>query len=483
VYGTDGRTDYYASTDATWRQIVQSSTVALIDRSGVSVRDPNNVQVSGSTLVEQGICSTERFADQLSAASCSGVLIDDDLVLTAGHCAENLTMCRSYSYVFRFYMEAEGRVATITSEDVFTCAELVTQRSTDDRDYAVIRLDRAATPRHQHVTVQRTAEALATGQSLILIGFPSGLPAKIDTGGKVVNARRSTLDYFIATVDSFSGNSGSSIFDAQGRVVGTLTSGQEDYIDRGSCAVVNRLADDGSQGGETAMYAFRAIQALCAVRPSSRACTGGVDGGVDGGADGGTTGRTDGGADGGSAGRTDGGADGGANPICGDGRCDTGETYANCPDDCQPVCGDGRCEGDESPETCEQDCGRAVPSAWTCDPSFYGDGLVCDCACGARDPDCDEPSNQVLGCAEGQTCNPDGVCASPTDAGDSSKNSSSRSGCHVVDPSTSLAWLGLGLLPWVRRRRQRRPELEQEAFQPLVQPRPQERLQVPPGGV
>ena len=48
-------------------------------------------------------------------------------------------------------------------------------------------------------------------------------------------------------------------------------------------------------------------------------------------------------------------------PVCGDGKCDTGETAASCPKDCgtttPPVCGDGKCDAGETAANCPKDCG------------------------------------------------------------------------------------------------------------------------------
>ena len=52
-------------------------------------------------------------------------------------------------------------------------------------------------------------------------------------------------------------------------------------------------------------------------------------------------------------------------------------------------------------------CIVQIPSAWTCDRSYYEDGL-CDCGCGVADLDC--PSNEVSAC---DVCNDTGSC-SPT---------------------------------------------------------------------
>ena len=43
-------------------------------------------------------------------------------------------------------------------------------------------------------------------------------------------------------------------------------------------------------------------------------------------------------------------------------------------------------------------------AGWTCDPTWYGDMLGCDCACGAVDPDCADAAMTLYNCQEGQTC-------------------------------------------------------------------------------
>lgn len=56
----------------------------------------------------------------------------------------------------------------------------------------------------------------------------------------------------------------------------------------------------------------------------------------------------------------------------------------------------------DQPEVCAQ---------WTCDPSYYDVGDGCDCDCGAWDPDCNDPWQEVYNCEDGETCVDPGVCA------------------------------------------------------------------------
>ena len=103
-------------------------------------------------------------------------------------------------------------------------------------------------------------------------------------------------------------------------------------------------------------------------------------------------------------------ASGGSFPTC---NCECGAADPDCAlagatvDGCKKgqTCGaTGKCEGDEI----------KPPAAWTCSDYSYlsgGSSPTCNCACGARDPDCENPKSTVSGCGKGQTCDDAGKCA------------------------------------------------------------------------
>jgi len=59
--------------------------------------------------------------------------------------------------------------------------------------------------------------------------------------------------------------------------------------------------------------------------------------------------------------------------VCGNNKCEKGETRLNCSDDCPPICGDGRCEAPETEDSCSKDCASEVVEY----QSVCGDN-VCD---------------------------------------------------------------------------------------------------------
>jgi V8-like Glu-specific endopeptidase len=277
VYGTDNRTDVYAHADATLRARAEQATVALMRPSALNTSNPNNVTFNAQTLgAAYNLCTTERFRDDPTPAFCSGTLIDDDLVLTAGHCITSASDCTNTRFVFKFYRTAATALQTVTTADVFSCQSIVARAqgtiNGQNLDYAVVRLDRAATPRFTPAPVRAGNTALSVGQPVTVIGSGSGIPFKIDSGGTVRDARAGTLDYFVATTDTFGGNSGSGVYEMSGyTVAGILVRGETDYVMNGSCRVVNVCSETGCRG-EDITYVRPAINAYCQVAGSVRLC-------------------------------------------------------------------------------------------------------------------------------------------------------------------------------------------------------------------
>lgn len=276
VYGTDNRQDVYAHPSTSLRARATQATVALMSPSAINATNPQNVTFNSQTLQQAyRLCSSERFLSDPTAAFCSGTLIDDDLVLTAGHCI-SATSCANTRFVFNYYRPAAGALQTVTTSDIFSCQSVVARQQAivDGRnlDFAVVRLDRSAAPRFTPAPVRAGNSPMAAGQNVAVIGSGSGVPFKIDAGGSVRDARAATLDYFVATTDTFGGNSGSGVYETSGySVAGILVRGERDYTKKGKCYIVNVCSETGC-GGEDITYVRPAVDAYCAVAASSRLC-------------------------------------------------------------------------------------------------------------------------------------------------------------------------------------------------------------------
>lgn len=246
IYGDDGRKEVYQAS-ALQKQLA-ASTVALFKTADLGAVSSGSYTIKGQNYGTWGnLCSSERFREQSAAAFCSGSLVGPDLILTAGHCITSSSDCASTSFVFGFGVFQAGVLPQrVAQGEVYKCREIVSrQLQNAGTDYALIRLDRAAANKSP-LPIRRSGE-VRVGQSLVVIGHPSGLPTKVTDGGKVRSV--ASTGFFVASVDTYGGNSGSAVFDASSGVIeGILVRGDNDFVSQGGCNVSNKCSEDGCRG-------------------------------------------------------------------------------------------------------------------------------------------------------------------------------------------------------------------------------------------
>lgn len=255
IYGEDNRADVYQVQRADIRELADS-TVALIPSRSVTVGENGMMSIAASSYGERmNLCPSEPYYDQPSAANCSGSLVGEDLIATAGHCISP-TDCSSnrYSFVFGFRMLDEKNAALqVSSEDVYTCKEIVAREYNSQKDYALVRLDRVVT-NHRPLTLQK--EPVQKGDQIFVIGHPSGLPTKIADSAQV---RAKNAAYFVTNLDTYGGNSGSAVFNAAtNEVVGILVRGAQDfsYDYENKCTSSNKCPETGCRGEDVTNITF-----------------------------------------------------------------------------------------------------------------------------------------------------------------------------------------------------------------------------------
>lgn len=329
VIGTDDRVELAELAPLEQRTLYQS-TIAIAPPHRLLLDGSDELRINAPTLQQaHGLCEGERFLDQPTAASCSGVLIDDDLVLSAGHCLDTGTgsatdACRKMRIVFGYsYLQAHE--LRLSAQDLFFCRR-VAARAADADDFLVLQLDR---PVHEPWAPAPLTRALpAEGATLMVASHGAGLPLKVEARAPVTAISNS---YLSAETDTFAGSSGGPLYDSELNVVAIVRSGSIDWESDGNCTLAARL----EHGVEQHQLVARAWDALCENGwPSPRLC--------------------------------------GNEPRCGDGVCSANETSQSCADDCEPAqCGDGLCELEER-DACESDCHAydAVP-ATVSEPDRY----------------------------------------------------------------------------------------------------------------
>jgi V8-like Glu-specific endopeptidase len=226
IYGTDDRLDYY-QTPQKYQVFAKNSVVALMEESTLGHPDSNGVYhppIQFTLAYGFDVCPDARFASQPALSFCSGTLIGVDRVMTAGHCLDS---CEGFKIVFDYLIvNAQGDLEDISEDDVYSCRNFYSVEGSID--YAIIQLDRPVVDR-TYLNVRDFGDnSVSMYQNLIMMGFPSGIPMKYDTGF-VTNTGANDMTLFMGSVDSFGGNSGSGVLNEDDEVVGILVFGNEDY--------------------------------------------------------------------------------------------------------------------------------------------------------------------------------------------------------------------------------------------------------------
>ncbi len=234
IYGSDDRLDYFEAPAS--RKALADSVVSLWNSYKVT-RDASGYKLSTMKFAAaNNLCAGERFREQQKGAFCSGALVGDDLVMTAGHCIRNPPAnsshgetCANTRLVFGFAIKSRGgsSPSTVPEADVYSCKEIVSHGlDSAGADFAIIRLDRKVSGR-KPLPVHRGSD-LKRGDKMFVIGHPSGLPLKVAEGASV---REASGTYYIADLDTYGGNSGSPVFDSRTSLIaGILVRGDTDFV-------------------------------------------------------------------------------------------------------------------------------------------------------------------------------------------------------------------------------------------------------------
>ncbi len=170
------------------------------------------------------------FLDQPACGNCTGFLIAPDILVTAGHCVENMEDCENFAWVFDFTKELLhldwADYVELDNDNVYTCDDiLTTELVSGGGDWAVIRLKEKSDRKPYKF---RISNKIADNEDVFMIGSPSGLPLKLADNAWV--GYNGNDNYFEANLDAFGGNSGGPVFDASGWIEGILVRGERDFV-------------------------------------------------------------------------------------------------------------------------------------------------------------------------------------------------------------------------------------------------------------
>lgn len=243
--GKDDRKDWYQVDDENVRRIA-GATVAIFNSNDTTPAS-TDIQLRTKSLAEsKNICKNQLFSAQVTGAGCSGTLVRDDVVLTAAHCvgekSSSAPKVINLRFVFGYRVEKAGDLGptTVPAGNVFHGKTLLGSELDPDtgHDWALVKLDRPVPASVAEPVSTWRKNALAKGDKVFVVGYPSGLPLKYAGNASVVDA--SNPAYYVTDLDSFHGNSGSGVFaEGTNELVGVLVRGGEDYVtSKKGCKVV-----------------------------------------------------------------------------------------------------------------------------------------------------------------------------------------------------------------------------------------------------
>jgi len=235
IYGTDDRQDIYEIEDAQTLELARSVGCIFFSFQKKDI-DADSYRLKTNRYGPfLGLCESERFYDQPIVGSGTAFYVGDSTIITAAHCVpRNIEQVRKTYITFDFEMVAQDSPREIfTNSRTLQMEEVVGEIFTQDGpDWAVVRTKTDLSDTAP-LSVRRSGK-ISDSQNVFVIGHPVGLPKKVASGGAYVRSN-SFPSYFIANLDTYGGNSGSPVFNADTfDVEGILVRGDTDFIEDSS---------------------------------------------------------------------------------------------------------------------------------------------------------------------------------------------------------------------------------------------------------
>jgi len=239
VYQWDDRHEWQDHDNNILRDYGDSVAAMVLNSRLIPNRDLSEFTFAQIPIKESArICAQERFSQQTSLATCSGFLVAEDILLTAGHCVQNADEWRNYQWVFDFKKGTQK----FSRNQVYGFKKIISRKDHQSRfkiqDYALIKLQRST---GRPGLPYRTSGKVKKNTALAMIGYPLGLPLKITDHAWVQKKTLKELInpfhrfskknyYFNANLDAYAGNSGSPVINLEtGLVEGILSNGHSDF--------------------------------------------------------------------------------------------------------------------------------------------------------------------------------------------------------------------------------------------------------------
>ncbi len=222
----DNRRDWYEILDENIKRNLECVAVIVMKQGVIETGNSNSLIKTCKYGKLFNLCECERFQEQSVAIvpHFTGFLVKNDVIAAAGH-SVNHTSVTSIRVIFGYKMITSSvSLIELPNENIYKGKELISSHyQGNGADWALIKLDRKVKDRTIAVLSRNES---SFGQSVYAIGNPVGLPQKYSGKARVIKICNRA--YFTATLNIYSGDSGSPVFDGDTHeVIGIVSRGYD----------------------------------------------------------------------------------------------------------------------------------------------------------------------------------------------------------------------------------------------------------------
>lgn len=241
LYGKDDRFNLFDDSITNEIKADAKKVACIIERNQLNFNSDGTftLKLGRSYGSKNLLCNTENFWTEPTLSFCSGFAISEKLFATAGHCI-NPNNLEKVLIIYGYYMiDSTTPNIKINPKDIYEPVKIIRREfgnTSNLNDYCVVEVNK--TFDNFRIASIRLTGKIADNSIVHVIGHPSGLPIKVALNAKIFN--NSITNYFTINSDTYSGNSGSPVFNSIDHTVeGILVRGSMDFklIDNNNCFI------------------------------------------------------------------------------------------------------------------------------------------------------------------------------------------------------------------------------------------------------